>query len=171
MQDTESNGKAAGELLIKKTAIRKATEEDIPRILELYRELAELSIATSQAESRRSPSPDDYRRVFAEIGAFPGYELLVAEYQGEVIGTMILVTVPTLSHSALPWLYVDNAVVDHRYRGQGLGKLLMEYAIGRAKETGCYRVGLTSGKRRHKAHRFYRSLDFQVTSYGFRLYF
>ena len=173
MQDTNShsNDKTAREALIKKTTIRKAAEEDIPRILELYRELAELSIATSQAELSLSPSPDDYRRVFAEISAFPGYELLVAEYQGEVIGTMILITVPTLDHSALPWLYVDNVVVDHRYRRQGLGKLLMEYAIGQAKETGCYRVALTSNKRRHKAHRFYRSLDFQVTSYGFRLYF
>jgi len=79
--------------------IRLATEEDIPRILELY---CELAITTSQVELSRSPSPDDYRRVFAEICAASGHELLVAEYQGEVVGNMVLLILPNLSHGACP---------------------------------------------------------------------
>lgn len=61
--------------------VRAANEADIPRILELYRELV---ITTSQVELSRSPSLDDCRRVFAEIRAMPGYELLVAEDGGAV---------------------------------------------------------------------------------------
>ena len=48
--------------------IRAATEEDIPRILKLYRQLA---ITTSQIELSRSPSPDEYRRIFSEICSAP----------------------------------------------------------------------------------------------------
>ncbi len=145
-----------------------ATEGDITRILELYHQLA---IYTSQAELRQSPSLDDYRRVFAKITTFPGHELLVAEDEGEVVGTMVLLIVPNLSHSALPWALVENLIIDQGHQGQGLGRLLMNYAIARAKETGCFKLVLSSDKRRKEAHQFYRSLGFQASAHGFRLLF
>ena len=148
--------------------VRLATQDDITRILELYRELA---ITTSQAELSRSPSPDDCRRVFEAISSAPGHELLVAEYQGEIVGTMVLLIVPNLSHGVLPWAVVENLVIDRRYQRRGLGRLLMEYAVARAKEAGCYKLTLSSDKRRREAHRFYRSLGFQPSAHGFRLYF
>ena len=148
--------------------IRLATEDDIPHILELYHQLA---ITTSQTELSRSPSPDDYRRIFAQIRSAPGHELLVAEHRGEVVGTVVLLIVPNLSHSASPWALVENLVIDHRHRNRGLGRMLMEYAIARARDAGCYRIVLSSDKRRRKAHQFYRSLGFDASAYGFRLYF
>jgi len=148
--------------------VRLATQDDVTRILELYRELA---ITTSQAELGQSPSPADCRRVFEEISAAPGHALLVAEYQGEVVGTMVLLIVPNLSHGVLPWAMVENLVIDRRYQRRGLGRLLMEHAIARAKEAGCYRLALSSDKRRREAHRFYHSLGFQPSAHGFRLYF
>jgi len=149
--------------------VRAAAEEDIPRILELYRELA---ITTSQAELSQSSSMDDYhRQVFAEIRAMPGYELLVAEDEGAVVGTMVLLIVPNLSHGALPWALVENMVVDRRYRRRGLGRLLMDYAIARAKEAGCYKLTLSSNKKRQEAHQFYRSSGFEDSAHGFRMYF
>ena len=148
--------------------VRATTKGDIPRILELYRQLA---ITTSQVEQHQNPSPDNCQRVFAEIGTFPGYELLVAEDEGEVVGTMVLLIVPNLSHSALPWALVENLIVDQRYQRQGTGRLLMDYAIARAKEAACFKVVLSSDKRRREAHKFYRSLGFEVSAHGFRLYF
>lgn len=148
--------------------IRPATEEDIPRILALYREL---TISTSQVETSRSPSTDDYRKVFAEIRADPGHELLVAEDRGEVVGTVVLLIVPNLSHSATPWALVENLVVGYEYRRRSFGKLLLEYAIARAREKGCHRIELCSDKRREEAHRLYRSVGFEASAYGFRIYF
>ena len=148
--------------------VRVAVEDDIPRILELYRQLA---IGTTQAELQHSPSLDDYRQVFSEISALPGCELLVAEEQDEVIGTTMLFIVPNLSHNALPWAVVENVVVDSRYRLRGIGKLLMDYATARAKESGCYKIQLGSDKSRKEAHQFYRSLGFEASAHGFRLYF
>jgi len=148
--------------------VRPATEKDIDRILELYRQLA---LTTAPSEVSRSPSGGNYRQVYDEINAQSGHELLVVEHQGEVIGTMVLIIVPNLSHQAMPWALAENLVVDQRYRRQGFGKLLMDYAIARAKEAGCYRIGLSSDKRRREAHRFYRSLGFEASAHGFRLYF
>jgi len=148
--------------------IRVAREDDLDRILELYRQLA---ITTSPSELSHDSSKDDYRRVFAEIRAFPGYELLVAEDRGEVVGTLVLLIVPNLSHRGLPWALVENVVVDERYRRCGVGRQLMDYATRRAREAGCYRIGLSSDKRRRAAHRFYRALGFEASAHGFRLYF
>ncbi len=148
--------------------VRATTKGDIPRILELYRQLA---IATSQVEQHQNPSLDNCQRVFAEIGTFPGYELLVAEDEGEVVGTMVLIIIPNLSHSALPWALVENLIVDQRYQRRGTGRLLIDYAIARAKEAGCFKVALSSDKRRREAHKFYRSLGFETSAHGFRLYF
>jgi len=148
--------------------IRLATEEDVPRILDLYHEL---TISLSQVEISRSPSPDDYRKVFAEICGDPRHELFVAEDKGEVVGTVVLLIVPNLSHSATPWALVENLVVGQKYRRTGLGKMLLEHVIARAKEKGCHRIELCSDKRRKEAHRLYRSVGFEASAYGFRIYF
>ncbi len=148
--------------------IRVATEEDIPRILDLYHEL---TISLSQVEMSRSSSADDYRRVFAEICADPRHELFVDEEKGQVVGTVVLLIIPNLSHSATPWALVENLVVGQKYRRSGLGKLLLEHVIARAKEKGCHRIELCSDKRRKEAHRLYRSVGFEASAYGFRIYF
>ena len=148
--------------------IRLAKESDLPRILELYHEL---SMITTKAEQRLNTSGDDYRRVFAEISGNPRRELLVAEYDGEVVGTMALFIIPNLSHGATPYALVENLVVNHKYRRRGIGKKLMEYTIARAKQERCHRIELCSSKGRKEAHRLYRSVDFEASAYGFRIWF
>ena len=148
--------------------IRLAKESDLPRILELYHEL---SMITTESEQHSSTSWDDYRRVFAEISNNPRRELLVAEYEGEVVGTVALFIIPNLSHGATPYALVENLVVNHKYRRKGIGKKLMEYTIVRAKQEGCHRIELCSDKRRKEAHRLYRSVGFEPSAYGFRIWF
>jgi len=148
--------------------IRLAAEKDITRILELYKELV---ITTSQVELCGDPSTDGYLQVFAQIHTMPGQELLVIEEGGNVVGVMVLLIVPNLSHGGLPWAFVDNLIIDHRHRRRGLGRLLMDKAVARAKEAGCYKIVLTCDKRLEGEHKFYRSLGFEASAHGFRLYF
>ena len=63
--------------------IRTATENDLPRILELYLQLA---ISPIKDESLENPVLDSHRQAFADITAMPGCEVIVAEEDGEVIG-------------------------------------------------------------------------------------
>ncbi len=146
--------------------IRTARESDITRILDLYHQL---TITTSPSEAEQYPTADDYMRVFTQITSVPNLELIVAEDQNEVVGSLVLIIVPNLSHKGLPWALVENVIVDESRRGNGVGKVLMEYAIKRAKENGCYRIGLSSDNRRNGAHEFYRSLGFEPSSTGFRM--
>ena len=147
--------------------IRLATETDIPSILELYQEL---NTTPYQTRHDRSPSMEECRRVFAEISETPGHELVIAEESGNIIGTLVLLIVPNLSHGALPWALVENMVVTRSHRHQGIGKSLMEYVLKRARDAGCYKTTLNSNKKRRGAHRFYRSVGFESLAIGFRHY-
>ena len=148
--------------------VRLAAEEDVPRILELYRQLA---LTPGETEDQSNTSPDNYQRAFREITALPGYALLVAEDGGEVIGSLALFIAPNLSHGARPWAIIENVIVDEAHRRCGVGRELMECALARAKEAGCCRISLDSNKSRDVAHRFYSAMGFETPAYSFRMYF
>ena len=146
--------------------VRTATEEDIPRILELYRQLA----FTPPPADAPQPSAEEYRRAFVEMSVMPGYRLLVAEEDGEILGTTVLAILPGIAHGVSPFAVVEYVVVDEKCRRKGIGKLLMDDIVARAREASCYKIMLTSDKRREEAHEFYKSLGFETSAYGFRLY-
>ena len=144
--------------------IRKATEADIPRLLELYRQLS------FQPDEYRKAPEAACREIFKRMGKVPGYELLVAEEDGEVLGTTVLAVLPGFAHGTSPFAVVEYVVVDEKCRSRGIGRQLMEYVIERAREAGCYKIMLTSDLRRERAHNFYRSIGFEASAHGFRLY-
>lgn len=141
--------------------VRPATEPDMPRILELYQELT----GERHDLTRHETGP-----LFAEIAAMAGHELLVAEEDGVVVGSMVLLIVPNFSHGALPWAIVENLVVDVSYRRRGIGRTLMEYALARAREAGCYKLQFLSSVKRREAPWFYKALGFKTSAHGFRMY-
>jgi GNAT superfamily N-acetyltransferase len=145
--------------------VRQALEKDIPRILELYRQLS------FHPEDYHVPPLYEVIKAFRKIEEYPGYKLLVAEDSGNVVGTTVLAVLPGFAHGTSPFGVVEYVVVDEAYRSRGIGKLLMESVIALAKEAGCYKIMLTSDVRRERAHKFYKSLGFEASAHGFRLYF
>ena len=145
--------------------IRDATEADLPRLLEL---LAQLSLATPREEIG-PPLPERYREAFREIDADPRQRLLVLEVGGRVVGSVTLLIVPNVTHIGRPYAIVENVVVDEAVRGSGHGELLIRYAVEEARRAGCYKLSLTSSKRRKEAHRFYERMGFQATHEGYRV--
>ena len=148
--------------------IRPARYADIERILALY---DELTLVHSLVEEKRHPSREEYERTLDRMQTIPCLQLLVIEDDGYVVGLMELLIIPNLSHNALPWALIEGLIVDSRYRRRGLGKTLMQYAINKARDAGCYKLELSSNKKRLEAHGFYRSLGFEDSALGFRLYF
>jgi len=145
--------------------VREATAADLPRIVEL---LAQLSL-DEPAEAPGEPLAEGYRAAFREIEADSRQRLLVVDVAGRVQGTAVMVIVANLGHQGRPYAVVENVVVDAQRRSGGLGALLMQHTVELAREAGCYKVVLTSNKRRPDAHRFYERLGFQAKHEGFRL--
>ena len=63
-----------------------------------------------------------------------------------------------------------NKHVKESNRGQGIGTLMVEWALEEARRRRCRRVQLTSNKLRVEAHGFYRRLGFEFSHEGAKLY-
>lgn len=144
-------------------AIRRATVDDIPAIVEM---LLEGTVDPSRE------SPDDltpYRRAFADVAADPNQLLMVAERNEQVIGTLQLTIIPGLSRAGAGRGLIEAVRVSDAARGAGLGTTLMEWAIEESRRRGCRLVQLTSDVQRTDAHRFYERLGFTASHVGFKL--
>ena len=144
--------------------IREATEADLPRIVAL---LAQLDPDDLKREDRGAPLPGVYQSALRQLTE-AGHKLLVVDDGARLLGTLALYVVPNISHRGSPFALVENVVVDDQERSSGFGKLLMEHAEKTARSLGCYKLVLTSNKRRIDAHRFYEGLGFRPASEGFR---
>jgi GNAT superfamily N-acetyltransferase len=114
-------------------------------------------------------APEQAAAALREIEASPICHLLVAEEDGEVVGSIHLVVAPNLTHGGRPWCVVENVIVDESRRRHGIGRALMDRALEIAREAGCYKLFLGSNVKRADAHEFYRALGFHVHGPVFRV--
>jgi GNAT superfamily N-acetyltransferase len=146
-------------------SIRRATREDVPEIVRL---LADDPLG-SQREKHREPLPESYYEAFREIEADRQQELVVASLDGQVIGTMQLTFIPSLTFQGGKRAQIEGVRVDGAHRGRGVGRRLMLWAIERARQEGCRLVQLTTNIERADAQRFYHSLGFTASHAGMKL--
>lgn len=111
-----------------------------------------------------------YRAAFDEIAADRNHRLVVAERQGEVVGTIQLSFVPGMPNFGMKRGMLENVHIRADQRGSGLGTQMVTWAIEQCREAGCGAVQLTSNKVRLDAHRFYERLGFAKSHEGFKLY-
>jgi GNAT superfamily N-acetyltransferase len=141
--------------------VREATEADLDRIVELLGHGA----LVEGKEDRANLSP--YAAALAEISQGPG-GVMVAEVDGTVVGVCQLIVFRHIQGRGALCAEVESVHVHPDMRGQGIGHVLMEAAIQRARTLGCARVQLTSNLARPEAHRFYESLGFSSSHRGFK---
>jgi GNAT superfamily N-acetyltransferase len=144
---------------------RQATRADIPSIVRL---LADDALG-SQRERYQAPLPEPYNVAFRQIEADPNHELIVAEQTGEVIGTLHLIFLPSLSYQGGLRAQVESVRVDKRFQSQGIGSQMMKWTIERARRRGAHVMQLTTHKSRLDAHRFYERLGFEGSHLGMKI--
>jgi GNAT superfamily N-acetyltransferase len=145
---------------------RQATREDLP---EIVRMLADDFLGATR-ERYETPLPESYVKAFEEIDADKNNELIVAEAGGAIVGTLQITFTPSISFQGGKRATVESVRVDEKYRGRGLGRELMIWAINRAKEENCFALQLTTNGERKNAHRFYERLGFDGSHLGMKLY-
>jgi GNAT superfamily N-acetyltransferase len=144
---------------------RLATREDLPDIIQM---LADDPLGASR-ESTDETVSDNYIRAFEQICKDPNQELTIVEMNGEKVATIQITFIQYLTYRGGLRAQVEAVRTHSKYRGQGIGKKVFEYAIKRAKEKGCHLIQLTSDKKRPDAIRFYESLGFAATHEGMKL--
>ena len=128
--------------------IRKMAPADVESVAKLCGQLA----------SEKNTPGDIAKRVELALSD-PRHELIAAaDEAGRVAAWMHLHA--TYLVAAEPCLQVLALIVDESDRGQGVGRLMMEFAERRAAELGLPRVYLHSQTKRTGAHRFYEGLGY-----------
>lgn len=104
-----------------------------------------------------SSNPPPSRDELADLVASEASTLLIAEHDGEIVGTLTLVMfrIPT---GVRAW--IEDVVVDGAARGLGVGRALNEEALNRARAAGATTVDLTSRPSREAANRLYQRIGF-----------
>ena len=146
---------------------RIARQADVPSVVRL---LADDELG-SLREKYEDPIPESYYSAYELIDNDPNHELIVAELDREVIGTLHLMFLPSLSFQGGLRAQVESVRVDTRYQNQGIGSQMMKWTMERAKDRKAHVVQLTTHKSRADAHRFYERLGFKGTHLGMKLSF
>lgn len=141
---------------------RRATAADVPAIVAL---LADDRLGAA----REKPGDPAYDAAFAAIDADPNQLLAVAERDGTAVGCLQLTFMPGLSHRGAWRGQIESVRVASSERGAGLGRRMLDWAIGECRARGCALVQLTSDASRTEARRFYESLGFAASHLGFKL--
>jgi GNAT superfamily N-acetyltransferase len=124
--------------------IRSASLEDVPLLQDLMAQLG---------------YPLDPLNLVQNVNAYlddPDRALLVAEVGGRGVGCMAIDIAQTF-HREGKHMRIVSLVVDHSWRGKGVGKGLLGAAEEMARQRGCWVIELTSSSRREAdgTHDFY----------------
>ena len=144
---------------------RSALRSDVPAIVGL---LADDPIGAGR-ETVAEEVDAAYWQAFDALDGDPRNTVVVAELAGEVVGTMQLIVIPSLTRRSAQRLEIEGVRVAANQRGAGLGRRMISWAVSEARASGCTLVQLTTDKRRVDARRFYESLGFEATHEGMKL--
>ncbi len=135
--------------------IREGCREDLPRVLELIRELAEFEKAPEQVTLTVEMMEKD------GFGPDPAFGFYVA---GNDHGNIPGMALYYFSYST--WkgktLFLEDIIVSKQERGNGIGKALFERVIQKAQEENCQRMSWQVLNWNEPAINFYKNYEAHI---------
>ena len=147
---------------------REATKNDLLQIVEM---IADDELGKTR-ENYQIPLPVEYLNAFEKINSDENQELIVVENEDlEIIGTLQLSFIQYLTYLGGIRAQIEAVRIRNDKRGLGIGKIMFEWAINRAKERKAHLLQLTTDKKRPKAIKFYEKLGFKQSHKGMKMHF
>jgi GNAT superfamily N-acetyltransferase len=113
--------------------IREATIEDQEEVFDLLRQL--MTSANMDSPINQPSAIDTFRQVIEEGKG----TVLVAEEDGKMLGLLTL-SYPVAIRCGGIYSCIEEFIVTEKARGKGVGGKLLEAAIKKATEKGCYEL-------------------------------
>lgn len=144
--------------------IRKATLADEQDAAVLIRELGNAVGVTGDVD------PVSWYSTLRKMLASPEWTFLLAEEDGEKIGLLVLLVLPSLYHGG-NYGAITELIVTGDHRGRGIGAMLVEESKRMARSMGCEELDVSVEVENDKAIGFYEKLGFEKrhADYGMKL--
>jgi len=107
---------------------------------------------------------EEYKNLLPEMIKYGYFQ--VAVYENEKCIGLSGIWISTKLYSG-KYLEMDNVIIDKEYRSKGIGKLLTDWCINKAKKNNCKKVMLDAYLENEKAHLFYEREGFVKKGYHF----
>ena len=144
--------------------IRKAKENDIPRILDLLSQVNDVHAEGRPdffIKGKRKYEEDDLKKILHDEIT----PVFVCEEDDDVKGYAFCVMQDMSKCGNLrpdKSLYIDDICVGEKYRRQGVGKKLYDFVLQYAKDESCFNVTLNVWDKNPEAKAFYESMGMTV---------
>lgn len=141
--------------------IREANERDIPRILELLGQIAEIHNNARPDLFRAGSRKYTAEELSALISDKSTVIFVASEENGEALGYIFCILSEYKRHNIMrdfKTLYIDDLCVDRGKRGMNIGKALFDHVRAYAAEQGCYNITLNVWEGNQSARIFYEKL-------------
>ncbi|WP_240487120.1 GNAT family N-acetyltransferase [Actinomadura flavalba] len=143
---------------------REAARADLPAVVRL---LADDPLGATR-EATGDVIPEAYFTAFDAIDKDPNNAIIIAEIDGAIAGTLQLTYIPSLTYTGGERAQIEGVRVAAEQRGNGVGQLMITWAIDQARTRGCRVVQLTTDRQRPQSIRFYQKIGFRPTHQGMK---
>jgi GNAT superfamily N-acetyltransferase len=142
------------------TVLRPAGLADLATLLALYRHLNhdDAEMESSQALLR-----------FRQMLDHPGMTVFAALQAEIAVSSVTLIVIPNLTRSGAPYALIENVVTHAEHRQRGHARALIDKAVAKAWDAGCYKVMLLTGSQEPATLRFYAGCGFAQSKTGFQI--
>lgn len=133
---------------------RLIDKSELPQLLQLYRHL--------NPEDPVLQVNNELVGHWEEILNTPGTYYIVVDKDNQLVSSCVLTVIKNLTRNARPYGLIENVVTHSDYRRQGIGKMVLAYALELAKQHNCYKVMLLTGSKKQETLNFYQSAGFTM---------
>ena len=148
--------------------IRRATNNDIPKINELLCQVLEVH-HKGRPDIFKGNTKKYTNEELGLIIADDNRPVFVADCDGEVVGYAFCVFQQHIDNNILTdikTLYIDDLCIDEQKRGLHIGSTLYNFVLDFAKSEGCYNVTLNVWSCNQSALKFYEKLGLTPQKIG-----
>lgn len=123
----------------------------------------------SQLTTTGNISFEEFKKNFEHMKELNNiHHIVVICYKDRIIGTGTLVIEPKFIHKCSYVGHIEDIVIDNKYRGQNLGKKMVEHLKNIARQYNCYKIILNCSDNNVK---FYENCGFKKTNNQMSIYF
>jgi phosphoglycolate phosphatase len=123
---------------------------DLPQLAGLYDQLV-----------KEKTNRDRMKEIFINMDRSDDYYLLGAKTENDLlVGSIMGIVCLDLLKQGRPFMVMENLIVDSKWQGNGVGKLLLAEIESIARKRNCIFIQFCSSSYRKAAHKFYEACGY-----------